>query len=361
MRGLWRKPIFIIWAATMGWGMWSLHQGGCGVTWDEPTYTVAAAAYAGFLGRKEIPDPWRLNHEHPPLAKYAMAAGQLIWLLTVGGQDFLLMGGRLASWFFFSLLLSAIWLLLEPLGRAAAASAVLLCAACPRLVGEAQIATLDLPLASCWLWALWAYERATRQPRHWRWRVSACFLYGCAFLVKFSALALAPALLLWRLLLYALARCQRGDGQDGVDRGFLWGDIGLWCAMQAGAFLMLVIFWPWLWEDTAMRLLNYLRASLQHNMAPVLYLGEIYGAAWQWDAPPWHYAVVMLLVTTPIFVTAGAILGCSRLLQALWQSARGKITTPLAAEALRRMSLCAIAGAALPLATMMPGSVVYDG
>ncbi len=361
MRSLWRKPIVFIWAVTLAWGIWSLRQGGRGVTWDEPTYAVAAAAYAGFFSRDEIPDPWRLNHEHPPLAKYAMAAGQFLWLLATHEQDFLLQGSRLASLFWGVLLLTAVWLLLSPLGSSAAATAVLLCAACPRLVGEAQIATLDMPLACCWLWTVWAYERATRPQAAWQWSAAACFLYGCAFLAKFSAIVLAPALLAWLLLRYALPRLPKNDRANGSEVKFLWRDLSLWCAMQACALIMLLLLWPWLWEDTVVRLLNYFRGSLRHNMAPVLYLGKIYGDNWQGDAPPWHYAPIMLLSTMPLVVIVGAILAVIWLLQAVRQKAPANGSLPAAMMARRLVSIGALPGAALPLATMLPGSVVYDG
>ena len=357
MLSLWRKPIFAIWLATAAWGSWELRHGGCGVTWDEPTYTIAAAAYAGFFGHSETAEPWRLNHEHPPLAKYAIACGQMLWLIATGEPDFLLMGGRLASLVFFALMLTAVWLLLAPLDSQAAAMAVLLCAACPRLVGEAQLATLDMPLACFWLWALLAYERATQPASSARWRAAACLLYACAFLTKFSAIALAPALLAWRLILYALTRRKMAIAGENSQR-FPWNDIALWCIMQACALLMLVAIWPWLWKDTIDRLLNYLRFSLHHNMAPVMYFGKAYGANWQWDSPPWHYAPVMLLITTPIFVTFGAILSCGWLLDATRHSAAPNSSRP---AGLRIISLCLLGCAMLPLATMMPKSVVYDG
>ncbi len=403
MKTVWASVLIL--TATAVWTGFSLADGGCGLTWDEPWYVQAGALYTGLLdvGNTPLQSAWAYNHEHPPLAKVLMGVGQHVALLVTHPThppDVLLLGARATVLALFGLMLVGLWVFARPLGFGIAAGAVLLATACPRLLGHAQLATLDLPLVCFWVWALAALERATRgalretdrgepnaeagwqppQLRRLGWGLAACLLGGAAFLTKFSGIALLGVVLLWPLLVVAL----QGTPQSarlawrfrGVVRALF---VGLAWTLAAAAVVagLLVACWPWLWEETGARLSVYVAGSLAHAMTPVLYLGEVYGAGWEGAPPPWHYAPVMLLVTLPVFVSVGAIAGAGSVVCGLLASRRSKALAsirpggqggeaalcadPTDPQVQRTLLLAALGGAALPVASMLPGTAAYDG
>jgi 4-amino-4-deoxy-L-arabinose transferase-like glycosyltransferase len=330
-----------------------------GVTWDEPFYVQAAMAYTGLISADDlraqrIDSPWRLNHEHPPLGKMLLGAGEyfaIIW--QPQRADAVLRGARGVNVLLFLLTLLAVWLLARPLDWTGRMGAVLFCLGLPRLLGHATLATLDLPLTCFWLWTMLAFFRAeeTKLPEErWGWRLAAGVLFGCAFLTKFSAVVLLPALGAW-IALGALAK------KENRLREAANGFASLAAVAAAGA-AMLFACWPWLWEDTFPRLQAYFAAQFNHNMAPVTYLGNIYGATFGTDAPPWHYVPVMLALTTPAPVILGAMLSAVFILPGFFRAKKtdGKL------ERQARLAQLAVLGAlALPLSSLASGGLAYDG
>ncbi len=349
--------------ATMAWIFAVLHDGGAGVTWDEPWYVNAGALYTGLIDAEKagLPDAWAYNHEHPPLAKMLMGVGEYATAIILPHrQDALLLGARATVMLLFGAMLIGVYLLAMPLGTGTAVTAVLLCAACPRLTGHAQLATLDLPLVCFMIWTMVGFERATlrREPekrsRCRAWPIAACIMCGFAQMTKFSGVIIFAILGAW-ILLWTILEFTPGAGNSRVreERKHAIGIGGkslLLFAMFAVAWVMLIAGWPWLWQDPGERIYGYLLFSTRHNMTPVMYLGKVYGANWGNDAPPWHYGPVMLLATTPVLVIIGALPGTAGMLRAR-QSWREK----------RILSLITLGALALPCASMLPGAVCYDG
>ncbi len=341
-------PVLLIGLTAGIWGYTNLANGGCGATWDEPTYAVAGAYYLGLIEAEPGQTRWRLNHEHPPLAKIIMGLGEIGWLAGSGDRAGFLLGARAGVGCLAGLMFVGLWFLARPLGRWSAGLAVLLAAGCPRLLGHGLLATLDMPLTCFWIWTLVAFQWAwkPRAPEAslgwlaaWFWPGLAL---GLAFLTKFTAILLPGVFLVW------LAGGRWGLPATETDLRTASGRQigGHWLLVNLSGLGMLAL-WPWLWADLGRRLVNYLAWSFQHKMAPVLYLGKIYGATFGTDAPPWHYAPVMLLATWPLAVTLGLGVGLGFWRTGWWR--RGPIW------------LAVVGGAALPLATILPGSVAYDG
>jgi len=349
-----RLPIACILIATAIWIGASLGTGSPGITWDEPWYVQAGAFYTGLWNAREagLASAWAVNHEHPPLAKILMGMGEWVAVLFLERPDAILLGARATVMLLFGILLIGVWRLVEPCGRHAAAAAVLFCAACPRLVGHAHLATLDLPLACAWIWTLAALARAlpglpatAHESRTQRlWFALAIAFFACATLTKFAGVLLLGVVAAWGVLQRVLS----------PPRLSLRALALLLFGMGAAACLLHALAWPWLWEDTAARLATYLAAGTQHRMCPVLYRGLVYGADWKTDGPPWHYAPVMPALSTPAWVSAGACL--ARGGRAI-EAAR----TRAASTHARLFLLLACGAAALPAATMLPGGVAYDG
>ncbi|MBN2712119.1 MAG: glycosyltransferase family 39 protein [Planctomycetes bacterium] len=333
-------PFIIIVSLALLWGACSLRGGGRGVTWDEPFYLYGGGIY---LGLHETPEGtgsrWRTNHEHPPLAKIAIGVGEVVGILIARDATGMVAGGRFAVVLFFALLLVGVYRLAEPLGRGVGALSVLFCFSCPRLLGHAELATLDLPLVALWVWSLWAFMKLTDGDKAFpKGRVVAAgVIFGLAMLTKFTAVMLPVVLVAW----ITLGRLYRDKGRPVA------GGLVSAALIAIGGLAMLVLFWPWLWSDTVPRLVSYFSKSLTHKMAPLLYLGKVYGQTNGLDVPPWHYAPVMLLVTTPLLVLLGLAL-CFIL------EGRGLLRKPL-------LSLILLGALALPAATLMPGGIAYDG
>src|SRR5690606_16822622 len=67
---------------------------------------------------------------------------------------------------------------------------------------------------------------------------------------------------------------------------FVWGVVGL---------LVFFLGWPWLWFDPLDHTLQYFRSSTDRATLYVWYFGERFADT----QTPWHYPLVMFLVTMP--------------------------------------------------------------
>ncbi len=351
-----RRALLILLLGVCIWGGWCLRGNPRGLAWDEPGYILAGTIYLGLRAPPPGLSVWESNPEHPPLAKLLFGLGGYAWALVFGDPDSFVLGARAVVIGLFGALLAGLWLWARPFGRATAWAAVILAFLTPRLLGHAQLATLDLPLAAFWIWTCLAYERATRRegPRA-AWSAAAVLLFGCALLTRFTAVLLPVALLAWRLGLLAGERLLPKPRPGGAESGpsgprpgaRLGRDFCLLGAMIAGGLVLLVAGWPWLWEDTGARLLSWLRWSTRGAMNPVLYLGTVFGADWTPTPPPWHYAPVMLLLTTPVVVTVGVVLTVGLARAGLLRS--------------RPLLLALAGGGVVPLLTCLPTAPAYDG
>jgi 4-amino-4-deoxy-L-arabinose transferase-like glycosyltransferase len=321
-----------------------------GIVWDEPYYLNAGRVYWG-LHDDELAKTgmtrWQINHEHPPLAKIAIGLGEVAGINTTGTTKAIFTGGRLVVAAMFALALAGLFALARPLGAGIAWTSVILAAGCPRFVGHGEIATLDVPLTAMWIVTLAAVSRAVpvSSSIRWTWVGMACLMAGLAMLTKFGGVLLPGVVLVWLVWRRWVVPHLPASEFPTVrlsSMAFL-----VVVLMAVAVWVILIVGWPWLWDDTAHRLVRYVRAQLDHRMTPVMYFGHVYGATFGTDAPPWHYAVVMTLITTPALVSVGVLLSLVK---------RGRLLTTDSTAV-----LVMVGGLIFPFLTMVPGSVVYDG
>ena len=70
--------------------------------------------------------------------------------------------------------------------------------------------------------------------------------------------------------------------------------------------IFLILFWPYLWEDPIDHFINIIKNLSEHNLQIYnYYLGHYIFS----ENPPWHYSLIWILISTPIFYTALFIIG----------------------------------------------------
>jgi hypothetical protein len=214
-----------------------------------------------------VADDYRMNPEHPPLAKM-IAALPLLFIKVDGafdsrswekceqwdfGCDFLYSGrndaATLLLWGRFSAVIISMCLGLlvffwarRLFGNAAGLFALFLLAFCPNIIAHGSLATTDLPLAFFFLLSLFTFDIAARRLTFFAAGIAG-FSLGLALLTKFSAPLLLPVMLLaavfrifdrtpleFRLLKHAFANTWRMKAVALV---------ALFCIMLATAYVVL--------------------------------------------------------------------------------------------------------------------------
>ena len=281
-----------------------------GLTDDDDFYLPAGQSYAAWLvdaatfsseawSSKGIDAAFGPNHEHPPVAKYALGLCGLVFGPWLGPVD----GPRVAT-VLWSILTALLMLVLARShlgpgrGEVAGGLAVLFLLSLPRFAFHSRVGTLDVPVAAVYLlagsFALWG-ERSAKAA-FW-----AGPLFGLAAATKLNGPFLfAPMLVFWGLT----RRPRRGDERrSGLSLP------PLPVTVLSMALLGPLVFWglwPWLWSDTLDRVQAYVAFHLNHYPIYLLYFGRIYDAG---PFPPWHAPFVLALWTTPVAVVAAGLYG----------------------------------------------------
>ncbi|MFW6158231.1 MAG: ArnT family glycosyltransferase [Planctomycetota bacterium] len=271
---------------------------GPGLTWDEPGYVAAGYSYVRWLGSPRvgtIDHYWAINHEHPPAAKLLYGA---LGALEHESGLLAVLTARLGAAMLFTVLAGLTYLFTARYyGRTAGALAGLSLVLMPRVFGHGHLAALDAPVALACLAATLVFARIESG---WKWGAFAGALWGVALLTKVNAIFL-PAVLVpwaaWVLGRKAAAPC---------------------LAFVAAGVLVFFAGWPWLWPRPVERAGNYAlnkterlsgdmtRRPAGTTAVPVHYLGRTYR-----ERPaPWHYPLVLTLVTVPVGLLVFAGLGC---------------------------------------------------
>lgn len=291
-----------------------------GLTDDDDFYAPAGIRYAGWLGdvvtepssaftQKSIDRAFKINHEHPPFAKYVIGVAHAVTHKATG--LFGALDGARSGVAFMAALLVAILLRLawRPFGPAAAVFAALATLALPRFFFHSQVATLDVPVATMLVATVAAFFWAERDRR---WALWAGVIFGLALLTKLNApFAAIPC------TLYAILCRWRGFGVEREPVASLRIP-PLPRSLVAMLFLgpiMFVALWPWLWFDTFMRIGKYFAFHLGHYPIYLFYEGEIYTKPFA----PWHMPFTMTAMVTPLptlfLGVVGGLLGGRALLR----------------------------------------------
>jgi Dolichyl-phosphate-mannose-protein mannosyltransferase len=272
---------------------------GLGYARDEGFYFRAAESYAawferlwktpsGAMERSAVDAAWAANHEHPALVKSLFGLSWRILykelhLFAEEGTSFRFAGMCFAG--------AGLWLLYiwgaQARSRAAGIMAALLFALMPRIFYHAHLDCFDVPIATMWALAAYAYWRAMRSGSI-GWALWAGVAFGLALDTKHNAWFLPIAAVLHTLLL-------RGRT---IARGIARGELRVPLALVSMATIGPLVFfalWPWIWFDTIARLTGYVNFHLNHEYYNMIFLGENY-----WKPPmPRGYAWLMTAATVP--------------------------------------------------------------
>ncbi len=237
----------------------------------------------GVLTRDGIEAAEALEDMHPGLAKLVGVIPHRLVRAALGIEG----GARMTGALFLAIGACALyWMIVGTAGRFWAVVAALGLASIPRVFGHAHFHALDVPVMSMSLLAAGAFYYAVQQNR-WAPALVSGLLVGLALGTKLTAAALLIHFALW----IAFRR----------PRGWVRAVCGL--AVAPLAFLAV---WPWLWPDLLGRLARYVAFHSGHFIIGTTYLGTAYGDA---TTAPWHYPVVMLLLTLPFTWTLAGLGG----------------------------------------------------
>lgn len=343
-------------AAALGLGIWGLllaTSGGRGLTYDEPVYVAVAARNSGWF--RHLAESWRRGRlwepfsaavldrywhnegptqahrdMHPPLVKLLSGLSQGLGTAHLG----LWTAMRLPAMLLLALTGALLYRLLAAVGsRLAGGFAALALLTMPRVFGHAHLLTLDVPVAAMVFLTTALFWKAVTAGS-WGWMVAYGISFGLAMGTKMNALFLPlplAAWLFWR-------QWRSGESRQGLA---LAGKAAL------GTFLIApLVFWgtwPWLWYEPLAHLRDYWAYHFRHYAVSVTYFGRLYTYA------PWHYPLVMTLLTTPTALLA---------LVGWWIGSRAWRSQEAKSEVGVLLALSAV-GHLLPF--MLPGTPKYNG
>lgn len=277
--------------------------GAPGVTWDEAHPNFPAAINQGEwlsslasldapFSKETIDEYWTTTSDHPSPPRTIAALSRLAltpWLDEVVAM-------RIPSALIGALLAASLFLFMRPaLSTTAALAASAALVFTPRVFGHFHLFSLDVPIMAWWFWAAAVgYNVIERRWPPWLFGLA----YALAFSTKLHAVFLPAPLLAWALIHLYLKQAPRED----------W----LRLAKAAGwaALLTLPVYiglQPWLWHDTWTRIVERFFDYAEKSGArpiPLFYLGTLYRGD-----TPWHYPLVMLALTTPLFILALQLIG----------------------------------------------------
>lgn len=326
--------------------------GGPGVTLDEGynveqgTYLVRQFRSYGWgafapESLREIYSGPSYNPDHPPLGRLWLGIAHeclapdvfdehdpMPWRIVyarVGSASAFACTVLLVGWF------AATWY-----GRATGVCAALGLVLMPRVFGHAHLASLETVMgffyavAALAVAALWTRET----PPTGKAALVCGILWGLAMLTKIQGLLLCVPVGLWALAYWRT-------------RSIL--PLAVWGLTGAATFCL---FWPWLWSDPVSHVQKYLGRTTERSPLKVYYLGEVYTDRKvpelpQYDEVPWHYPLLMFLVTVPLGLHVLAGMGMNRRTAGRRFDPRTQVV--LATLAFPVLLFC------------VPGVAVYDG
>lgn len=318
-----------------------------GTTYDEPIYAgkaLAAAQWLGYLfqspadavSAETIRQSWDAKDQHPGFYKL-LAGVSAVTLGTLTPASALRVGTNLLV---AAACAALVLLVADAFGRGAAVYAALALLLMPRVFGDAHMGALDAPIMSMSVLVLAAVWRVCvprgeiASPRETAfWTLLAGLLWGLALGTKLNAFFLPFIVFPWVLL---------------ADRRRFWPLALSFAVLGPLAFWGT---WPWLWHDTLPRFMEYFHFHFKHWEIGVTYFGRVYTLA------PWHYPLVMILITLPPVTLALSLLG----LGTLPSASRGLHSTGLAR---RRALLLTLVGWGLLvnlIPSCLPSTPKYNG
>lgn len=271
-----------------------------GMSRDEGIYVIAANRYADWYRKlasdrevallpASIHSHWEFNREHPALMKSAFA-------LSVIANDRYQLFERPSQAYRFPAMVTAgllLWLVYifgaRTFGRQSGMFAALALGLMPQFFYHAHLACFDVPIAFFLTWVVYCYHRSLRDPR---WAVATGLVYGLSLATKHNAWILPGVLLVhfvWMSAAEVVRRKRLGKKSLSLVPWWLFAMVLLGPPIFVGS-------WPWLWEQTQERALEYARFHLGHEYYNMAYFGLNH------YRPPFpiSFPFVMTLFTVPL-------------------------------------------------------------
>lgn len=263
-----------------------------GLVWDEAIYLGFASRYIewfrhwgdGAFSREAIELTWGKGQVHPPLGKLGLAAGIKLFHPTFPlCPELDLRAIRVASAGYFGLMVGvAFWWMATAFGTRAGVLAALAIVLTPRLFAHAHFGTLEMPMTVLWFVTV-ALASQIERSRKWLWPTAIAL--GLAGLTKINA-----GFIPFVLIPYLAWRLRRKSVVPLV-------------ALVVIPTLMFFLLWPHLWVAPWRHLCSYISDKASRMHIETYYLGRAFAKS----SPPWHYPVVLTLVTVPLPFLGAAV------------------------------------------------------
>lgn len=271
-----------------------------GITWDETIYFYSGDSYLRWWldpSIEKIEAYWRINHEHPPLVKLLSGVSHYIFQekLNLFGHIFsyrlsTLLFVFIANYFLFRFMA-------ELFSWPIAIFSALIFFFLPRIFFHAHLGAFDYPVSSLWVAVIYLFWKAQNEKKI-KWILLSAIFLGLAILTKINAFFLyVPLLFFW-----AWDFIEKQNHLD-LQRKF-FNLIFIFIIPP----IMLILLWPWLWQDTISRVLGFVFFHRYHPGVFTYYLGK------QWPIQPWHYPFVMTFVTLPPLIFFLFLIGFLRII-----------------------------------------------
>jgi 4-amino-4-deoxy-L-arabinose transferase-like glycosyltransferase len=293
-----------------------LTLGDPGITSDEPIDVKVGRNYLqqagrlidqvgrrglGSIDRADLDAFFTDNAQHPPLGRWLVGFASAIFEPMeglLGGSDPLSVhSARIAPMLAFAILVGLVTSESgRRYGRSAAIASGVALVLMPRVFAHAHFATLDTFLALSWTLAILSASRAIDSKRPVLGLSLAGIAWGLTLLTKIHGWFLPPL-----VLGYALANLPT---RKAIAGSILWGVVG---------FVVFILGWPWLWNDSIERLTRFLSTSVDRLPIRVLYFGQVMEDV----AVPWHYPWVYFALTVPVGLQLLGLVGTVRAVRRL--------------------------------------------
>lgn len=237
------------------------------------------------------------NHEHPALVKTLQGFTWWLFHETLGissnAEAF-----RLPGPLFSSLTVACTYLLAARFyGRRVALLAALAWPLLPRNFFDEHLACFDVPVTAMTLLVVTLYAYAGSSVKRAVWVGVA---YGLTMATKHNSLFIPPLLVIHFAVVEGprLRRSGTWITLPGIPMVFVM--------MALLGPLILLLHWPWLWNDTTKRLGEYYGYHfLAHEHYPITYFGELL----RQPPFPWGFAFGMTLFTVPLPILGLSVVG----------------------------------------------------